>query len=119
LASRGKSPKRTRPRRVKRAAPPPVSTPWPRLEAFFESGEASITLGCIDGYGGLRYTAVAGNEHFIYAALVRNDGETLLQLLNRLEATLGPAMDNDQFVDEFNGPSDPVPRNPFAKSRRP
>jgi hypothetical protein len=119
LASRRKSAKRTRARRVKPPAPPPASTPWPRLEAFFESGEASITLGCIDRHGDLRYTAVATDAHFMYAALVRHDGETLLQLLNRLEATLGPAMDEDKFVDEFNGPSDPVPRNPFAKSRRP
>jgi len=117
VASRAKPQKRARARRVKRPSPPTASTPWPRLEEFFESGEANITLGCIDRIDSLRYTAVASDEYNIYVALVRNTGESLLQLLNRLEAALGPAMDEERYIDEFNGPSEPVPSNPFAKSK--
>ena len=36
-------------------------------------------------------------------ALVRKDGETLHQLLDRLERALGPAIDDQVFVDEING----------------
>ena len=37
-------------------------------------------------------------------ALVRNSGETMHQLLDRLEQALGPAIDEQIFVDEINGP---------------
>jgi hypothetical protein len=35
-------------------------------------------------------------------ALVRKDGETLHQLLDRLGRALGPAIDDQVFVDEIN-----------------
>ncbi len=37
-------------------------------------------------------------------ALVRNRRESLHQLLDRLEQALGPALEEDIFVDEINGP---------------
>ena len=39
----------------------------------------------------------------MYVALQRRRGETLMQLLARLEESLGPALDEDQYVDEING----------------
>jgi hypothetical protein len=117
VAARAQRKKPARARRVKRPSPPAASTPWPRLEAFFESGEASITLGCIDRIDSLRYTAVASDDYNMYVALVRNEGESLLQLLNRLEAALGHALDEDRYIDEFNGPSDPLPSDPCAQSK--
>ncbi len=105
-----------RTRRVKRRkpTPKPASTPWPTLEAFFESGEGDISLGRIDHVPTLRYTAVVSDEYNMLVALVRRPGETLQQLLDRLEQALGPALGDPQvFVDEINGPSPPP-----TKSRR-
>jgi uncharacterized membrane protein len=36
-------------------------------------------------------------------ALVRNRGETLHQLLDRLERALGPAINDPVYVDEIDG----------------
>jgi ribosome assembly protein YihI (activator of Der GTPase) len=36
-------------------------------------------------------------------ALVRNRGETLHHLLDRLEQALGPAIEDQIYVDEING----------------
>lgn len=80
-----------------------ASTPWPTIEAFLDTEEANITLGAIN-HSSLGYTAIANDEHNMLVALVREDGETLHQLLDRLERALGPAIDDQVFVDEINGP---------------
>ena len=103
-----------RTRRVKRPPPPkPASTPWPNIEAFFEAGEGDVSLGCIDHVPTLRFTAVASDKHNMLVALVRRQGESLQQLLDRLEQALGPAIEDSVFVDEINAPSPPT-----TKSRR-
>lgn len=95
-------------RRVKRKpTPKPASTPWPTIEAFFEAGEGDISFGRIDYVPTLRYTAVVSDENNMLVALVRRPGETLQQLLDRLEQALGPAIEDQVFVDEINGPSPP------------
>ena len=99
---------KTRPRGLKRTrtppkTPPTTSTPWPILEEFLQHGDGSLTLGSI-GTRSLGCTAVASNEHDMLVALVRNSGETMHQLLDRLEQALGPAIDEQIFVDEINGP---------------
>jgi hypothetical protein len=105
-----------RTRRVKRhqPTPKPASTPWPTLEAFFESGEGDISFGRIDHVPTLRHTAVVSDEHNMLVALVRRPRETLHQLLDRVEQALGPAIEDQVFVDEINGPPSPPP----TKSRR-
>ena len=105
----------TRTRRVKRhqPTPKPASTPWPTLEAFLESGEGDISLGRIDYVPTLRHTAVVSDEYNMLVALVRRPGETLHQLLDRVEQALGPAIEDQAFVDEINAPSPPP-----TKSRR-
>jgi len=50
------------------------------------------------------YTAVASDEHDMLVALVRKRGETLHQLLDRLEQALGPAIEEQIYVDEINNP---------------
>jgi hypothetical protein len=40
-------------------------------------------------------------------ALVRRPRETLHRLLHRIEQALGPAIEEQVFVDEINGPSPP------------
>jgi hypothetical protein len=89
-------------RRTSRTKPAP-STPWPTIEAFLDTEEGDITLGVIN-HSSLGYTAIASDEHNMLVALVRKDGETLHQLLDRLERALGPAIDDQVFVDEINGP---------------
>jgi hypothetical protein len=76
------------------------SSPYPRLEAFVLSEDGTISVGPI---GPIACAAVASDEHTMYVALQRRRGETLMQLLARLEALLGPALDEDQYVDEING----------------
>ena len=104
-----------RARRVKRQTTPKrASTPWPNIEAFFEAGEGDISLGAINYVPTLRHTAVVSDENNMLVALVRRPGETLHQLLDRLEQALGPAIEDAVFGDEINAPS-PSP----AKSMRP
>jgi hypothetical protein len=52
----------------------------------------------------LGYTAVASDEHNMLVALVRRRRETLHQLLDRLEQALGPALEEQIYVDEINEP---------------
>jgi hypothetical protein len=111
---RSRTTKKHRPRSVRRPSAPLLSTPWPTIEAFFESGEGDISIGAIHHAPMLRYTAVAADEHTMLVALVRRERETLHQLLDRLENALGPAIEAQEFVDEINGPATPP-----TKSRRP
>lgn len=109
MERRAPSRRKVRTRRVKLKSPPTpyASTPWPTLEAFLDTEEASIALGSI-GVASLGYTAVASDQHNMLVALVRHPKETLHQLLDRLEAALGPALDDPAvYVDEING--EPVP----------
>jgi hypothetical protein len=97
-----------RARRVKRQpTSKPASTAWPNIEAFFEAGEGDIALGTFGYAPSVRYTAVANDEHNMLVGLVRRPGETLHQLLDRLEQALGPAIEDQVFVDEINRPSPP------------
>jgi hypothetical protein len=79
------------------------STPWPTIEAFLDSEEGNITLGSIDCGPSFGYTAVVSDSHDMLVALVRRRGETLHQLLDRVEQALGPALEEQAFVDEING----------------
>lgn len=93
-------PKRSRPSAVRKREP---STPWKTIEEFLNSGEGAISLGAVN-HSSLRYTAIATDGHDMLVALVRNRGETLRELLDRLEHALGPALEDDIYVDEINGP---------------
>lgn len=65
--------------------------------------EGDITLGAIAYHSTLRYTAVVSDQHNMLVALVRRSGETLHQLLDRLESALGPALEDQIILDEING----------------
>ncbi len=85
-------------RRVKREFKP--SSAWPHIEEFLESG-GNIEIGSVRPMG---YVAVASDEHNMLAALTRNTGETLMELMQRLEAAVDLAVNHDTFTDEINGP---------------
>jgi hypothetical protein len=92
-----------KPQRGSSASKSKASTPWPTIEEFLNTEEGTISLGAIN-HSSLGYTAVASDEHNMLVALVRNRGETLHQLLDRLERALGPAIEDQVYVDEINNP---------------
>lgn len=47
--------------------------------------------------------AVASDEHNMYAALLRRDGESLTDLLYRLDTALEAALTREIYTDEING----------------
>lgn len=75
----------------------------PNLEAFLEGDGPQLSIGAI---GPIQCAAVAADPHNMLAALVRRPGETLQQLLERLDAAVALAMEQDIFTDEIN----PLPR---------
>jgi hypothetical protein len=74
-----------------------VNLPLQRIADFIEDGQ--ITLGQMDPVG---CVAIANDGHNCLAMLVRNDGETLAQLLARLDQAIAKAIDEDIFTDEIN-----------------
>jgi hypothetical protein len=75
-----------------------------------DSEEGDISLGSLHDIPTLGYTAVAADGHNMLVALVRRRGETLHQLLDRLDQHLGPAIDNGTFTDEINVAPSPSSR---------
>jgi len=73
---------------------------FPTLEEFVLHGDGQISLGEI---GPIPCAAVANDRHNMLAALQRRKGETLMQLLQRLDAALLRALEYDEFTDEING----------------
>jgi hypothetical protein len=60
--------------------------------------------------------ATATDEAQCLAMLVRRDGETLDDLLRRLDAAIADAYENDRFADEINAPR-PSPAQPRKRRR--
>ena len=71
----------------------------PHLANLIDYGE--ITVGVVEPVGCVA-TAVDGSN--CLAMLVRRDGETLAQLLTRLDLAVGLAFAEDIFTDEVNAP---------------
>ena len=79
------------------STPDPVRLPLPHIEELIEFGE--ITVGNKYPIGGV---AVASDGHNPLAMLVRRDGETLAQLLTRLDHAVAKALEEDIYTDEIN-----------------
>lgn len=62
-------------------------------------GYGEITVGVLDPVGGV---AIASDEDRTLAMLVRRRGETLLQLLARLDQAIDKALTLGIFTDEIN-----------------
>jgi hypothetical protein len=75
----------------------------PNLE-FLIDGNGEITIGAI---ASIPCAATAADEGQCLAMLIRRDGETLGQLLIRLDRAIGIAAEDEAFIDEINnGPDD-------------
>lgn len=70
----------------------------PTLEAFLADG-GQISIGNIRS---IPCAAVANDEHQMLAALARRPGETLTQLLVRLDAAVCLALEEERYTDEIN-----------------
>ncbi len=100
--------RRTRTR--ERAAPRGVGTPGDTLENIDEliSSDGQISIGRISP---VPCAAIANDEHNCLAMLQRRQGESLHDLLVRLDAAIATAWNEERFIDEINPPN-PVSRRP-------
>ena len=100
--------RRTRTR--ERAAPRGVSTPDDALENIDElvSSGGQISVGQIPP---IPCAAIANDDHNCLAMLQRRQGESLRDLLMRLDAAIAIAWNEERFIDEINPPN-PVSRRP-------
>jgi len=66
-------------------------------------GNGDVTLGRA---ASIECAATAADEDQCLAMLVRRDGETLVQLLIRLDKAIELAQEGDRFIDEVNNGPD-------------
>lgn len=86
-------------KRAPKKVRPPETLPHLRhLESFVLDGHGDITLG--RAYS-IPCAATAADDDMQVAALVRRDGETLAQLLIRLDKAIERAYEHDH-IDEIN-----------------
>jgi hypothetical protein len=75
------------------------SSELPHIAELIRDGEIRVgtlvPVGCV---------AIATDGHNNLAMLVRREGETLAQLLTRLDLAIGKAFTEDVFTDEINTP---------------
>lgn len=71
--------------------------PYTHLQAFLDDSRGQITIGEIPP---IRRAALAAEGKKARVALVGRDGETIAQLLERLDSSLGKALATDTVVDE-------------------
>jgi hypothetical protein len=67
------------------------------IQSFLDNTRGQITIGEIPP---LRRAALAAQGKKARVALVSKDGETITQLLERLDTALGKAMAEDSVIDE-------------------
>jgi ribosome assembly protein YihI (activator of Der GTPase) len=72
---------------------------WSQIE-WLVDGEGEITIGRM---GGIPCAAVAADGHNALAMLVRRRGESLDDLLTRLDDAIRLAVEEDTYTDEING----------------
>ena len=77
-----------------------TSLALPNIAQLIADGE--ITVGVLRPIG---CVATATDRHNCLAMLVRRRGETLTQLLTRLDLAIAKAFTEDIFTDEVNPPS--------------
>lgn len=106
MESRKRTERGAAPSRIAPAAATLNLDSLPHLTALIEQG-GQLTLGAMRP---IKCAAVASDEDVCYAMLQRRTGETLQQLLARLDAAVEFAWATDQYTDEINAPSPPSRR---------
>lgn len=86
----------------RRMAAPETLPPLPNLESLIQ-GDGSITLGRVSR---TPCAATAATEDDSLTMLVRREGETLVQLLTRLDKAIELALEQQHFIDEVNNGPD-------------
>lgn len=86
--------------RRKSASPKAPANALANIE-FLIDGNGDITIGTV---GPVRCAATAADEDQCLAMLVRRPGESLMDLLQRLDAAIGDAYENNVYIDEVNAP---------------
>jgi hypothetical protein len=76
-----------------------MSSPWPHLEELITHG-GQVTIGKIHP---IDCAAIAGRGKAMLAALQRQEGESLAELLQRLEQAVQEAKATDRVVNEIKG----------------
>lgn len=77
----------------------PPATPWPSIEALIANG-GNVSIGDIPP---IPCAAIAADESNMLAALLRREDESLVHLLDRLDAAVAKAFDEEIYTDEING----------------
>jgi len=80
---------------MKKSVLPPAS--FEHIQAFLDHSRGQITIGEIPP---IRSAALAAEGKKVRVALVRRDGETVAELLLRLEAALGKTSADKTVIDE-------------------
>jgi hypothetical protein len=75
-------------------------TPWPHIAALLDQQGGHISIGSMPPIEG---AAIAVNDQALIASLVRRDGETFPELLQRLDAAIGKALHEGAITNEVNG----------------
>lgn len=74
-------------------------TRFKNIDALVKAG-GEVTIGRI---GPVRYGATAADEDQSLAMLERRPGESLEELLDRLDRAIVKAWDEEEYIDEING----------------
>ena len=75
-----------------------MSDRWPNLQDLIDA-DGSINIGEITPITG---AAVAAQGRQVYAMLRIRDGESLVEILDRLDSSVAKAVDDDIYTDEIN-----------------
>jgi hypothetical protein len=73
---------------------------YPNIAELIENG-GQISIGALPP---IKCGAVANDDYSCLAMLKRRPGETLQQLLERLDAAIGRALIDEEVTDEINEP---------------
>lgn len=101
MERRPRPPVRSKPRRL-------TTTPLANIE-WLITGHGSITVGEVQP---VDCVAAAADNDQCYAMLRRREGETLLELLHRLDQAIAAASESGVTIDEVNPPGGFPSRRP-------
>ncbi len=92
-----------------------TASEFPNIE-WLIANHGSITIGDVGVSANIGCVAAAADTHMCYAMLSRRMGESLLELMERLDRAIASAAESSVTVDEINPPGGFKPGT--LKSRR-